>query len=796
MITVEIDGKKIEVKEGTSIIQAAENAGIWIPRFCYHKKLSIAANCRMCLVEVEKAPKPVASCATPVMEGMRVFTTSEKALTAQKIVMEFLLINHPLDCPVCDQGGECELQDIAMGYGRGVSQYAQGKRAVADEDLGPLIATEMTRCIHCTRCVRFGTEVAGLREMGMTGRGEHSSIGTYIKHTVTHELSGNIIDLCPVGALTSKPNRFEGRSWEFDQKASIAPHDMIGSNVFVHSLREQVMRVVPSENESLNEVWLSDRDRFSYEGMRSHHRLQTPRIKRNGKWHTVTWTEALAFASEGLRVVHEKWGGDQIGALVSPNATTEEFYLLNRLMRGLGSNNIDHRLRETDFSDEESRGAFPGMNTPLQHIENQEAILVIGADLRAEVPLLAHRVRKAFLKGAKVMAVSMLQHDFNFPLAENIVASPQTFVETLAGIIKALYAEAPHAPEPPWLKSIALTSQHRTIAGLLRASNKTMIIIGHMGLHHPHAATVRALANNIADIIHAQVSHVTDGANSAGAWMAGAIPHRSAGGESLQNTGAHYLHMIQQPLRAYVTMGFSPDLDTAHPALCVNALQQADFVVALSAFTSDALSESEALFNTADVILPMVPFAETSGTFINGMGDWQRFCGALKPLGEARPGWKILRVLGTLLKLEHFEYQSSEEVLEAVKAVCDAQDIARLTDRPLPIYVLPESHAHLTKVTQVPLYRSDALVRHAPALQKMVDKKHSCVRFNARTLEALRVEEGDVVDITEGAASYALPVMMDNALPDNTAGFSAAMMHAALQQDFFGPITIKKRVGE
>jgi len=780
MITVEIDGKKLEVQEGTSIIEAAENAGIWIPRFCYHKKLSVAANCRMCLVEVEKAPKPMAACATPVNEGMRIFTTSEKALAAQKIVMEFLLINHPLDCPICDQGGECELQDIAMGYGRGISKYSQGKRSVEDEDLGPLIATDMTRCIHCTRCVRFGSEVAGVREMGMTGRGEHGRIGTYIKHTMSHEMSGNIIDLCPVGALTSKPNRFEGRSWEFDQMASVASHDCVGSNTFIHSLRHEAMRVVPRDNENINEVWLSDRDRFSYEGVKSHHRLHEPRIKKNGEWQVVSWHEAMAFAAEGLRTASEKWGADQVGALASPNSTLEEFYLLSRLMRGVGSNHIDHRLRESDFSDQTLRGAFPGIAGSLNDINQQNAILVLGSDLRREVPIVAHRVRQANKNGAPVMAVNMIDHDLNVDLAENIVASPDDFVQQLSGIADALNGKG----EP--------TSEQKAIADTLKAAEKANIIIGHVALHHPNAVAIRALANAIADLSGATVSHLTDGANSAGAWVAGAIPHRAAGGAAIETAGLNYLEMIDNPLHAYIVMGISPDFDTAHPVKARAALNKADFVVSISSFTSDILSESDAIYETADVILPMVPSAETSGTFVNATGNWQQFQGALKPQGEARPGWKILRVLANFLKLKDFEYTSSDEVLDAVKAAVEANDLMSRVEKSLVLTSLPATTSGIAKVTQVPLYRADQLVRHAPALQHQLDESHRSARLNTRTAKLLKLASGDRAVIQDADESYVLPVMIDDKVSDNAVALSAAMVGTKTMSDFFGPITVTK----
>ena len=438
MATIEIDGKTIEVETGKMIIEVADEAGIYIPRFCYHKKLSVAANCRMCLVEVESNRKTLPACATPISNGMKVFTKSPAALRSQEAVMEFLLINHPLDCPICDQGGSCELQDISMGFGRDASSYEEPKRAVHDDDLGPLIATDMTRCIQCTRCVRFGEEIAGLPELGGIGRGEHLQISTAIEHSMQSEVSGNIIDLCPVGALTSKPFRYTARPWELSQSSGIAPHDCLGSHVYWQTRRNHLMRVVPKEFEAINETWLSDRDRFSYLGLQHHARAAVPKIKRNGLWEEVDWSTALGFAAQGIAKIINDHGPEQFAAFASPSSSLEECYLLQKSLRELGVNNLDYRLKQSDFRDQGLQGLMPISHFSYADLDKQAQILIIGCNVDKEVPLAGLRLRKAFLNHAKLMALNAVDYDYRFDLAHKIIVSPNLFREKLASILAAL----------------------------------------------------------------------------------------------------------------------------------------------------------------------------------------------------------------------------------------------------------------------------------------------------------------------------------------------------------------------
>ncbi|HNW79179.1 MAG TPA: NADH-quinone oxidoreductase subunit NuoG, partial [Candidatus Competibacteraceae bacterium] len=661
-VNIEVNGIPLKARKGAMLIEVTDAAGIPIPRFCYHKKLSIAANCRMCLVEVERAPKPLPACATPVMEGMKVYTESPKAIAAQKGTMEFLLINHPLDCPICDQGGECELQDVALGYGGDVSRFAERKRVVKDKDIGPLVATDMTRCIHCTRCVRFGEEIAGLREMGATGRGENVEIGTYVSKAVASELSGNIIDLCPVGALTAKPSRYKGRSWEYVQHAGIAPHDSVGSNIFIHTLRGQVMRVVPRENEQVNETWLSDRDRFSYEGIYSDDRLSKPLL--GGV--ESEWENALEAAASGLKAVIARHGADAVGFLVSPTATVEELYLAQKLARGLGVNNIDHRLRQADFSDQDTAPAFPWLGQSLDALERMGAALLIGSNVRMEQPLVGHRLRKAALAGGQIMFINPRDFDFRFPVAAKVIADPVGMVTALAGVAQAV-AELKGEILPAALAPLALfapSDSARTMAAHLVNNAAATVLLGNLAVAHPAYAQLRALAVFIARCSGATLGYLPEAANSAGGWLAGALPHRLPGAKPAPRAGLDAQAMLADPRKAYVLVGIEPELDCWDGAAALNALQGAELVVALSPYASAVTKRY------ARVILPVATFAETSGTYVNAEGSWQSFTGASRPFGEARPAWKVLRVLGNLCGLQSFEYLGSEDVLAEARSAC------------------------------------------------------------------------------------------------------------------------------
>ena len=695
MIEIELDGNKVEVQEGCMIMHAAEKAGTYIPHFCYHKKLSIAANCRMCLVDVEKAPKPMPACATPVTQGMVVRTKSEKAIKAQKSVMEFLLINHPLDCPICDQGGECQLQDLAVGYGGSTSRYEEEKRVVFHKDAGPLISMEeMSRCIHCTRCVRFGQEVAGIMELGMSHRGEHAEIETFVGQSVDSELSGNMIDICPVGALTSKPFRYSARTWELGRRKSISPHDATGANLVVQVKNNKVLRVVPLENEEVNECWISDRDRFSYEALDSQDRLTAPMLKQGGEWKTVDWQTALEYVANGLQGVKSQYGAEFIGTLASPHSTTEELYLAAALMRGLGSQNIDARLRASDFH---HNNTARWLGTSIASLGNLQRALVIGSNVRKDQPLLALRLRHAVRHGAKLHAINEVAFDWAMPVATQMVSDSANWVQALADVAAAV-AQLTGATAP--VAGNANNPQAQAIAKSLHSGDRKAILLGNAAAHHAKASSLLALANWIAAQTGATVGYLGEAANTVGAQVVGAVP--SHGGQNAAQ-------MARGGLKAALLLHTEPHADMAHGAAAVQALEKAEMVVTLSAFkTNMAFS---------DVLLPIAPFTETAGTFINTEGRAQSFHGVVKPLGETRPAWKVLRVLGSMLKVPGFELETIEEV----RAKAIPADITSRLSNACDVAI------DLTPATEKPevasIYQLDSLVRRAPSLQLTADAK-------------------------------------------------------------------------
>ncbi|HSN17143.1 MAG TPA: NADH-quinone oxidoreductase subunit NuoG [Gammaproteobacteria bacterium] len=756
LVNIELDGKPVKARKGEMIIQAADREGVYIPRFCYHEKLSVAANCRMCLVEAEKSPKPLPACATPVMEGMKVFTRSVKAIAAQRATMEFLLINHPLDCPICDQGGECELQDLAMGYGRDISRYSEKKRVVKDEDIGPLVSTDMTRCIHCTRCVRFGQEIAGIQEMGGTGRGENLRIGTYIGKAVDHELSGNIIDLCPVGALNSKPFRNRGRGWEMTQVATVAPHDCVGSNLFGHVLRGLFMRAVPKPTEDINETWLSDRDRFSYAGVHSEERLLRPMVKKSGKWQETDWETALEAAVNGLKETSSVKGGDAAGVLASPSSTVEELYLLQKLARGLNIPHIDTRLRQADFRDDAADPVFPWLGQGIQDIEKLEAALVIGSNVRKEVPLLAHRLRKAALRGAAVMFLNPRKYPMLFPVKAEVVAAAQDMVDELAAVLKATAK-----PVPVHLKDVVSgqkpTAEHEQIAAELAKGESKTILLGHLALSHPHYYDLRALAAALAEATGAKLGYISEGANSAGAWLAGAVPHRAAGGRRLDAAGRNVMAMLLEPRSTYLLLNTEPELDCWDGAQALKALKSAKHVVAIIPYVTETMKQY------ANVLLPAGAYGETSGTYVNAEGRWQSFTGLTQPQGEARPAWKILRVMGNLCELKGFEQESSEDVLKEVKdAVGQVHPDNRYAgDRKVAASAAVKG---FLRVGETPMYAVDALVRRAAPLQQTKDADVAYAQFSPEDAKRLKLEAGDAVSLKSNGTRVILPVKFDDSI--------------------------------
>lgn len=769
---IEINGKKLEAELGAMIIEVADNFNIQIPRFCYHKKLSIAANCRMCLVEVEKSPKPLPACATPITEGMKIWTRSPKALTAQKSTMEFLLINHPLDCPICDQGGECELQDIAMGYGQDHSRYTEAKRVVKDKNLGPLISTDMTRCIHCTRCVRFGSEVAGVRELGALGRGEHLEIGTYIERSVHSEVSGNVIDLCPVGALTSKPFRFRARGWELKQTASIAPHDGLGSNIFIHARNNQVMRVVPKENENINEVWISDRDRFSYEGLYSEERLQHPKIKQGKEWYTVSWQEALNHIAKVWSLT-EKNPNDSLGALISPNATLEECYLFQKLVRALGFHNIDHRLRQSDFRGQNESPLFPKLEIPIVEIEQQSATLLIGCDIHKEQPIIGLKLRKMTLNGGKALAINPLDVDFNFEIAAKTIVAQGDLVGGVARLIKAVIQEKGALNDSvalSALKAVSPLEEDVKLATHLIQGEKKLILVGAFTISHPHYSYIYQLISLLAELTGAKIGILPTSANHAGAWLAGCVPHRLPGGRAASVTGLNTSEMGKAKLQKYLLFNVEPDFDCDQGVEIVQALRQASSVVAITSFESQTLQE------VAEVLLPLAAFSEAPGTFINIEGQWQSFNAAVPPLGESQPGWKILCEMAKCYQLEGFEYENAMKVLAQIKDEMNVEyKISKEKNRVEDLPVLSRSD-QIIRIAPIPLYATDGLVRRAKSLQKTQDAGKPLVYLNAALAKHLHLLQHKHVRVTVNDANIILPFVIDERIPDKTVMMSGGIL--------------------
>ena len=706
MVEIQLDGQKVEVLEGSTVMHAAEKAGTYIPHFCYHKKLSIAANCRMCLVDVEKAPKPMPACATPVTQGMIVHTKNDKAIKAQKGVMEFLLINHPLDCPICDQGGECQLQDLAVGYGAGESRYQEEKRMVFHKDVGPLISMqEMSRCIHCTRCVRFGQEVAGVMELGMSHRGEHAEIETFVGMSVDSELSGNMIDLCPVGALTSKPFRYSARTWELSRRKSVSPHDSTGTNLIVQVKNNKVMRVLPLENEAVNECWIADRDRFSYEALNTDDRLLSPMLKQGGEWKTVDWKTALEYVANGLKQIKAEYGADSIGTLASPHSTLEELHLAASLMRGLGSENIDYRLRNADFSPSSS---VRWLGTSIASLSQLQRVLVIGSNLRKDHPLFALRIRHATRTGCALSAINSIAElasadAWAMPLANTMLASPENWAQALADIAAAIAAEKSIVAPAAGLASDAA----KVIAVSLLGGERKAILLGNAAAHHANASSLLALANWIGEQTGATVGYLTEAANTVGAQWVNALPGRS---------GLNARQMLDGKLKAVILLNNEPEFDSAAGVQAKTSLNSAQMVVTLNSFKAN--------MSFSDVLLPIAPFTETPGTFVNAEGRVQSFHAVVKPLAETRPAWKVLRVLANLLDLPGFDFESSQDVLKQIPgANADQVPANRLGNASQGEIGVAAGFVPAPAVASI--YQLDGLVRRATSLQLTADARNA-----------------------------------------------------------------------
>ena len=783
MVNIEIDGIPLKVDSAKMIIQAADEAGIDIPRFCYHKKLSIAANCRMCLVEVDKSRKALPACATPVTEGMKVFTHSKTAIAAQRSVMEFLLINHPLDCPICDQGGECELQDMSMGYGSGIGRFSEGKRVVKDKNIGPLISTEMTRCIHCTRCVRFGEEIAGIKELGATGRGEHMEIGTYIESSLASELSGNIIDLCPVGALTSKPFRYRARAWELAAHPSIAPHDAVGSNIEFHTRRNEVMRVVPRDNDSLNETWLSDRDRFSYLGFNHEQRATEPMIKRDGEWQTTDWQTALAIATDNLKALITKHGADQIAGLISPTATLEESHLFHKLLSGLGSNNIDYRLRQQDFTANTTHYAH--QNWSLADIEQSDDIVLVGCNVRSEQPIIAHRIRQAAtVGGATVTDINFFKSDLLMPVSTHMTVNIAGMLSSLSGIAKALISLVSEE-DKGWVELLANVTPkaaEQTIAMRLSNAMQATLFVGALANNHPQAEKIKALTAFIARLTKSQLI-VLPTANSTAAQVVSDLSKHDVQVRGAELVGLNSEQVWQQKLRAYLLLGVEPELDCANPLAAQNALHQASLVVSITSYVT------ESILAYSDVILPMASFAETSGTFIGVDGQWQSFTGAVSAKADSRPAWKILRVLGNLAEIKGFDYVSSQDVRDEV-----GDQFNLLPPSPNSSY-LPDDlkvSSSLMAISEVPMYQSDAVVRRSDALQQTPENQRvTLARMNRLEAEKYGVDQAEIITITQGANHLNMAFEIDDTVADSCIYIAAGIAETSMLGACFADVQVK-----
>ena len=773
MVEIELDGKAVEVPQGSMVMHAANKLGTYIPHFCYHKKLSIAANCRMCLVEVEKAPKPMPACATPVTQGMKVFTHSAKAVEAQRSVMEFLLINHPLDCPICDQGGECQLQDLSVGYGKSTSRYSEEKRVVFHKNVGPLISMEeMSRCIHCTRCVRFGQEVSGIMELGMVNRGEHSEITTFSGQTIDSELSGNMIDICPVGALTSKPFRYAARTWELGRKRSLSPHDSLGTNTTVQTKANRVMRVVALENEAINECWISDRDRFAYEGVNSPERITVPMVKQEGKWLETDWESALEYVTRSLKTITGEHGADALAAIVHPISSVEELHLLQKVVRGLGSDRIESRLRQADV-----RGAAsaPWLGMPIADISQLDRVLVIGSFLRKEQPLIAARLRTASKRGLQIARIDAGGDDWLMP-SMGIAAAPSHWTRILSEVAGAV-AKAKGSNLPAGTQVGAISTEAQAIADSLLSGSAKAVLLGSAAIAHPHASNLHVLAQFIAEQTGASLGFLPIGGNAVGAAVVNAV-------QSKGNAGINAI--LDGSARAVMLLNLEPLSDLPNPEQARAALMKADTVIALSAFASPDLLE------LADVILPITPFTESVGSFINAAGTVQTIQPSVRPLADARPAWKVLRAMGSLLDLNGFLFNVPEEVRDEALSSPVAERLNNQFKSDLSL-VPEQAIGELERVSDLPIYGVDAIVRRAPALQLTRDAKNAhCLGLNAKTFAELNLKEGDLVAITQGANTVQMPAMLESQLAKGCVRISATTPASALLGAMFGAVTVSR----
>ncbi|MDW3095093.1 MAG: NADH-quinone oxidoreductase subunit NuoG [Gammaproteobacteria bacterium] len=785
LVTVTIDGVDVQAPRNAMLIEVADQAGVSIPRFCYHKHLSVAANCRMCMVEVEKAPKPLPACATPVSDGMKVFTRSELALDAQKGTMEFLLINHPLDCPVCDQGGECELQDVAMGYGSDVSRFNERKRVVRDKNIGPLVSTDMTRCIHCTRCVRFGNEIAGVSELGATGRGEFMEIGTYVEKSLSSELSGNVIDLCPVGALNAKPSRMKARAWEMVEQSNISAHDSFGSNLIMHTLRNEVIRVVPQENPDVNETWISDRDRFSYEGMYSDNRLKHVMYKDAEEWKQLHWSDALS----SIAAILKKYDADDVGFLISPNQSNEELYLTQKIARALGVNNIDHRVNQIDFQHQDSDPAFPWLGQNIANLEKQDAILIIGSDLRNEQPMLAHKVRKASARGAKVFVVNPHHCEFHMSLSGNIIVKPQEWLARLIGLLAGLNNSAKHKAPSEWQSLLSSAKFDDDMAGIAKAlldKENSTVLIGSLMQHHYEYSNLRAVSFCLAQLTESTFGYISTASNASGASLLGVLPHRAIMSQAIDEPGMTYQQMIQSPRKVLVLIGLEPEWDCVLPVETLRALEQAEQVIAINSFTTEAMQQY------CDWMLPIKCYAEAEGTKINMEGRWQSYSKVVEADEDVKDGWKILRMLGSELELEEFDYLSIEDVRKEISQQLDSSfEFSNVLPSFPDVDIKHWESDVIFSTGATPIYSIDAIVRNASSLKQAQNLDESVMMVNVIDVEKHGLIEGKWVKVSQGDYSGIFKCVINNDILPGTVHIPRGLPRSEKLSGFFVAVELK-----
>lgn len=753
---LELDGKSINAEPGSTILEVALKEGKYIPHFCYHKKLSIAANCRMCLVEVEKSPKPLPACATPITEGMKIHTSSKMAIEAQNGVMEFLLINHPLDCPICDQGGECQLQDLSVGYGRSSTRFEEEKRAVTNKDLGPLVSTEMTRCIHCSRCVRFTDEIAGFQELGMSYRNNHVEVMPFIGKTVNSEISGNIIDICPVGALTSKPFRHQYRSWELSRRKSISPHDGLGSNIIAQIDKyHKIVRVLPLENEKINECWISDRDRFSYEGLYHEERVTEPMIKQDGKWLKVDWEAAINYAAKSIKGVINDHGTNSIGVLASPISTTEELFLLQKLMRGNNVNNIDSRLGQADFALDGANSGTSYLGGTIESVANSKSILLLGSVIREEQPLLAHRIRKAVKHGTELNVINIINEDLLCKVKNQLTCDPRELAYVLSQVLKA----SSDTNEGFDLADVEVSNEAKEIAASL-ANHKGVILLGEVAKSLPNYSQIVLLAQQLAKNTGGTFGVLSGRANEVGAQLVGFVPHIGVFGEKIVNTGLNVVQMLQNQMKAYVLLNTELEQDVYNSGLALNALLNAESVIVMSAFANEKMKEY------ADVILPITPYTETAGSYVNMQGVWQKFNGVTKPLADAKPGWKVIRVLANQLGTPGFEYNNIEDVRSELNRLEDTSGLLNNDVNNGKLVITKPRLDGLVRFGIQGIYNTDSITRRAHSLQQTYHAKLPTLSVNIKLAQKLGLNDNQQAKVFQDNVNGKFNLVISNDLPE------------------------------